>query len=199
MASRLATATVFLMACALLPAHATDAEKRRAKADEILERLGRVEECRSRIGEVRKYIEICGRVIRDLESKQHSGIATSRAHYNRGLGFMILGEPQSAIIDYSAAIRIMPNFSHAYLSRAIAYAVLGDDRRALEDYNEAIRWSQFDPIAIAYYNRSLSHKKLKDNASEKRDLDKAISLDPGRSWERAYKIGQHWFAPPPKD
>lgn len=198
MRTRLLTAIMFLTISSTLSLHATADEKRRQNNDEVLKRMSRLAECRDKIGEVRQYIEICARVIRGFESTT-SKVIMSGVHYNRGLGFLILGEPQNAIADFSAAIRVSSNWPDAYIGRGIAYSMLGDDRRSLEDFDAAVRWSKFAPIALTFYNRSLSHTRLKDAANAKRDFDTAVSLDPSRSWERAYKIGQAWFAPPPKD
>jgi Tetratricopeptide repeat len=60
-----------------------------------------------------------------------------------------MGDPDRAIADYSAAIRIDPNYVAAFVDRRIAYRAKGDLDRAIADDNQAIRLNPNDAFAYA--------------------------------------------------
>ena len=59
------------------------------------------------------------------------------AYYNRGLAYVIGGDVESAVADYSKAIAINPNYAPAYDSRGRAYASKGDYIHAIADVTRA--------------------------------------------------------------
>lgn len=66
-----------------------------------------------------------------------------RVHFNRGLLLgKYMGRHADAIQDYSAAIRLDPDFGRAYLNRAFAYDAVGDSANAVNDYYKVV---EFDP------------------------------------------------------
>lgn len=79
--------------------------------------------------------------------------------YNvRGAGYAKRGENETAIRDYSSALKLDPNFAPAYINRASAYGEVGRYDQALRDFRQAIR---INPnFAGAYYNRGLVYKNM---------------------------------------
>lgn len=85
------------------------------------------------------------------------------------------GDYENAIINYTEAISMKPDFMVAYNNRGNAYLNLGKFDKAIDDYTKAIA---NDPkYAIAYNNRGVAfyNKGKYDNALA--DYTKAIELD----------------------
>ncbi len=59
------------------------------------------------------------------------------AFLNRGASYGQTGQPDSAIRDFDAAIRLKPDYPRAFANRAYAYETLGQHEIALGDYKKA--------------------------------------------------------------
>ena len=95
--------------------------------------------------------------------------------FNSGFAKSEAGDIEGAIADYTAAIRINPNYAKAYNKRGIIRG------RNLQDYPAAK--ADFDrAIAInpnygdAYYNRARVHEFLEDKPGAIADYQKAAEL-----------------------
>ncbi len=107
-----------------------------------------------------------------------------------------LGEIDTAIADYSEAIRIKSSAS-AYNSRARAWDAKGEYEKAIVDYNEAIR---LDPKnAAAFNNRGTAWSGLGEFDKAIADYNEASRLDPkntsvyisrGMAWEIKREYGK---------
>ena len=98
------------------------------------------------------------------------------ALFERGGDQWEAGNLPGAIDDYTAAIKLAPDYHFALVDRGAVYDALGQYDRALEDENHAIRNSMPDPDA--YTDRGfiyLHTGKLKPAAA---DFDQAIKLAP---------------------
>jgi tetratricopeptide (TPR) repeat protein len=60
-------------------------------------------------------------------------------YYNRGYEFYNKQDYDTAIADYTEAIRLNPNQAYVYTNRGNAYKAKGDTARANADYAEAAR------------------------------------------------------------
>ena len=109
-----------------------------------------------------------------------------------------LGDYAGAIKDYTAAIRIKPDYADAYTNRGNAKAELGKHIAAIADYDTAIR---FKPDYVnAYYNRGVAKAELGQYFAAIADYDTAIRLKP--DYADAYtnrgltkgKLGQYFAA-----
>ncbi|MDR1252494.1 MAG: tetratricopeptide repeat protein [Treponema sp.] len=101
---------------------------------------------------------------------------TAGTFLDRGITFASRGEFESAIADYTEAIRLAPNLATAYLNRANAYYDQGDYDRSAADYTEAIR---LDPHnAAGYANRANAYYHKEDYDRAIADYTQAIRLDP---------------------
>jgi len=88
------------------------------------------------------------------------------ALHNRGLAHADMGNYDSAIVDYTAALRIKPDDSNALFNRGLAYYYKGDYDRAITDYTAALR---IEPDYYeALHDRGLAY-------SDKHDYDRAIA------------------------
>ena len=103
-----------------------------------------------------------------------SSTVSAQGHFLRGNAYHETAEYQSAVDEYSEAIRLNPEIAPAYSNRGNAYAELGRDERAIEDYDEAIRR---DPeLAPAYSNRAVSYRALGKDEEAQADFDRAAEL-----------------------
>ncbi len=87
-----------------------------------------------------------------------------------------LGDYVGAIKDYTAAIRLKPDYPSAYNNRAIAKDDLGQHFAAIADYDIAIRLKP--DYAKAYYNRGNTKDDLGQYAAAIADYDITIRLKP---------------------
>lgn len=99
------------------------------------------------------------------------------AYTNRGIAFDARNDIDRAIIDFSKAIQIMPDYSIAYYNRGVAYSETGDLDRAIADFDRAIQLDPDDPDA--YDSRGFTYSDLRDFERAIADFTKAIELDPG--------------------
>ena len=95
-------------------------------------------------------------------------------YINRGIERRYSNNYNGAISDFTAAIRIKPDYDFAYFQRAYVKAELKDYYGAISDYSKAI---ELDPDN-AYNGRGYAKIKLKDYYGAINDYSKAIELDP---------------------
>ena len=95
--------------------------------------------------------------------------------FNSGLAKSEAGDIQGAIADYTAAIRINPNYAKAYNKRGIIHGRnLKDYRAAKADFDRAI---EINPnYGDAYYNRAKVRYFLEDKPGAIADYQKAAEL-----------------------
>ncbi len=89
---------------------------------------------KSRHNELRPLIEYSFNSFQATESSLND----STVHISRGLEYQYLGELDSAIQEFSKAIKLNPELSEAYIHRGVAYATTGKVENALSDFNQAI-------------------------------------------------------------
>ena len=101
---------------------------------------------------------------------------SARAYYNRGVESHRNGTYDTAIAEYTEAIRRNPEHARAYYNRALAWAAKGDLDRVIADCDVAIR---LDPkFAAAYGDRSTAWQLKGDFDKAIADGDAAIRLNP---------------------
>ncbi len=94
----------------------------------------------------------------------------------QGRGKYEKGDFTGAIADYSAAIRLNPNYANAYNNRGFIRFQLGDKQEAMSDYNQAL---QINPkLALAHYNRGSARAELGDKEGAIDDYNQALQIDP---------------------
>jgi lipoprotein NlpI len=161
-----------LIACAVLAAGASPTP---ARADDRYT---------CAIGRGDDAIEACSRAI---ASRRYSGRDLAAIYYNRGMERH--GRPgengdnerdrerdrNSAIADYTEAIRLYPQFSHAYNNRGLVWRDKGNTARAIADYDAAIK---LEPkYAKPYNNRGNVRRDKGELDSAIADYGQAISLE----------------------
>ena len=113
-----------------------------------------------------------------------SELITASDYFNRGIYNQELFKNIDAILDYTKAIELDPDFTEAYLKRASLKQELEDFNGALNDYNFAIEsqfiWYLFwvDYVdANTYFERGRVKNILEDYNGAIKDLNKAIEID----------------------
>ncbi|WP_308250557.1 tetratricopeptide repeat protein [Nonomuraea rhizosphaerae] len=132
----------------------------------------------TRLGEHEAALRLVQAAI-DLAERDLPGHPVHKAvlRANRAQLTALLGDPEGALADLSAAIAADPGYPDPYLDRGNLLHRLGRPERALADYETAMRLGP--PFPEPYYNRSEIRYAQGDLAGALADLDYAIELDPG--------------------
>ena len=97
------------------------------------------------------------------------------AAYNlRGLAVRGLGDPRSALTDFTRAVDLSQE-SYNYFQRGATYQMLGQHREALDDFDRMIAIQP--DAAPAYFARAESRLALGDLAGAERDRHQGRILD----------------------
>jgi tetratricopeptide (TPR) repeat protein len=89
---------------------------------------------------------------------------------------MELEQTDSAILEFSEAIRIDSVNTFALFNRSLAYLKIPDQVAALKDLNQVVRLSPYN--SYAYYNRAIVLIGLGDRYGAIRDFEMVSRLDP---------------------
>ena len=134
---------------------------------------------------IARVVEGCTEVLRSVPNDLLLGqlLRLDNVYFRRGIAYAFASARNfdQAIADFTRAIEINPGNAFAYLYRGIAYSITGfglpgTADRALPDYNKAI---EIDPmLAEAYLRRALQHFRDGNDDLVRRDLAKAVAIDP---------------------
>jgi tetratricopeptide (TPR) repeat protein len=102
------------------------------------------------------------------------GSAKSRSA--RGRAYAKLGEPDNALVEFSAALVLEPTDFLALIGRGDIYAARGTHDLAVADYTKAIAVFSKDDLLYSKRAASFWHRKEHDKALA--DYSRAIELDP---------------------
>jgi tetratricopeptide (TPR) repeat protein len=132
--------------------------------------------CRNALHDVDRAIPACTLVIDDPTESTTEKVA---ARVSRARAYFSKRDWPQAIIDYNAAIPLLPAAVAPYNERAVAHDRSGDRDLAMADYSRAI---DLDPANfLAYNNRGLLHYKNGSVDLSITDLNEAIRLNPRAS------------------
>lgn len=95
----------------------------------------------------------------------------------RGSSYAYLGDYESAMEDFNAAVRRDPYNADAYNERGNLLRLQEQYEQSIVDYTMALR---IDPQhEAAYYNRGLAHHALENYDYAEVDFTRALELNPG--------------------
>ena len=123
---------------------------------------------------------------------------SAEAYISWGNAKYHLRDYAGAILDYTMAIRLKPDFAEAYHNRGLAKHRLGQHFAAIADYGTAIRLKP--DLAKAYLNRGSAKYNLGQYAAAIADYDTGIRLKPDdvsaylNRGAAKHRLGQHFAA-----
>lgn len=100
---------------------------------------------------------------------------TPEYYFNRGAQYGRTGNIVGAINDFSAAIRIRPDYAEAYNNRGIAQAMLLNYDASFADFNKAIKLKP--DYGEAFFNRAIAHRNKGNKSEACADFKTASSLN----------------------
>jgi tetratricopeptide (TPR) repeat protein len=123
---------------------------------------------------LRKGAEFCGK----CGTKTAAAVKEEEAekHFDRAGIYCRVNDYDSAIAEYTEAIRLNPDYATAFNNRGHVYNRKGDYDHAIADYTEAIRLNPDD--AKAFRNRGYTYNEKGDYDHAIADCTEAIRLDP---------------------
>lgn len=105
-------------------------------------------------------------------------------YQKRAVGYVVKGEYDLAVADYSKVIELKPDDASTYLNRGLAFYNKKSYDLAIADYNKVIELNPKE--ATAYMNRGESHEKLGNLQKAISDYQKAVDLDASNELAKAY-------------
>ena len=123
---------------------------------------------------------------RAIDSGEFKSWRLARLYRSRGIVYGLSDYRKSAILDFSEAIRIRPDYAEAYGARCLEYL---NDRRsdqALADCNASLRLVAKQADILSLRARIYEKKGLYDRAIA--DYESAIATDP-KSWKSFLNYG----------
>ena len=110
---------------------------------------------------------------------------SAQEHYAQGKALLQSGQWEQAILEFTKAIDLDPDYREAYSERAYAYYQKGEYDKALSDSNKIIELNPEDPFA--YFNRGIAYKALGKKAEALADFEKCIELSPNSPYAQSAK------------
>ena len=103
-------------------------------------------------------------------------VVHERAEYHHNLGYQLRRNDdfRGAIVEYTNALNIQPNYFKALFNRGFAYDKVGEYSLAIADYTQAVGMQQTN--AYSYYNRGITYDKLNLLEKAYTDFTAAIAL-----------------------
>jgi tetratricopeptide (TPR) repeat protein len=108
--------------------------------------------------------------------KQGKISSQAKFYYSQAQNKYLNKDYKGAILNYTQAIKINPNYADAYTGRGLAYRSLQDYQKAILDCTQAIK---INPnYADAYRDRGSVFVLLKNYQKGMNDLNQAIKINP---------------------
>jgi tetratricopeptide (TPR) repeat protein len=110
-----------------------------------------------------------------VRGRQLAAVLTQRGFLQREK------QPDSAVADYNAALKVQPDFAEAFDNRAWIYMTRGDYDAALQDLDKAINLLPPTSAGIARYYRGFAFLRLNNYPQALADLNEAQKLQPNNA------------------
>jgi len=111
-----------------------------------------------------------------IDAGKTSNDALAVAYFNRGNALDDQGDHDGAIADYTASIKLKPDYVDTYLNRGLAYQDKKDYKNALADFTRAIALKPDFPRA--YYARARAYEDKGDLKQALAGYEEAAKLAP---------------------
>lgn len=100
----------------------------------------------------------------------------AEAYFNRGIKYNKHNNVEDAIVEFTKAIKLNPDYVEAYFNRGVCYDKMDDYGRAIADYTNVIRIRP--DYAEAYYKRANNYVVKGDYGRAIADYTKIIMINP---------------------
>jgi tetratricopeptide (TPR) repeat protein len=132
-----------------------------------------------------EHAAAAGRIAQDARRQPAvtANALAAQARFEEGEMLYDEGNTEAALVRYTAAIRLKPDFAEAFYSRGCAYSGSGDHGQAINDFSEAMRL--MPRMQEAFNARASSYYAQKDNQRALADFGEAIRLNP--DYAQAFK------------
>ncbi|RYU92774.1 tetratricopeptide repeat protein [Emticicia agri] len=97
-------------------------------------------------------------------------------YYKTGKQKYADGAYEEAILYFTKAIQINPQYANAYMDRGLSLDALSYYQSAIQDFNIVIELKK-DSVPDAYHNRGMAYKNFTKYTEAIQDFDKAIALN----------------------
>jgi tetratricopeptide (TPR) repeat protein len=130
------------------------------------------------------------------EARRHDLLAEANAreaqvYFDRGLAYLKMGFPDTALEDFNAAIDRFPEYAEAFQERARAFVELGDVYKSLRDSTQAIRLKPRS--AEAYRLRGDVYMRRAQYDRAVADLQQAIKQEPALAAQAGLRVGEAYY------
>jgi tetratricopeptide (TPR) repeat protein len=123
-------------------------------------------------------LETCGAAI----GRSWSTVGeTAVAFVNRGTLYLVRGENDKAVKDFSQAIKADPTLASAYNDRGVALSAQHRQADAIADFSQALALKAGNADQV-HFNRAMAYEDAGDLKRAYLDYRKAAELNPG--WEQ---------------
>jgi len=102
---------------------------------------------------------------------------TPRIYCHRGSIWMLQGDLDKAIMNFTKAIELKPQLAEAFYFRGLAEKGTGELGKAISDFSKVIDF-QGEYVIDAYYERGIIESNQGNNKQAIADLTKAIEMNP---------------------
>lgn len=119
-------------------------------------------------------IQGCTQIIKEGKASKD---AIAVAYFNRANAFDDNGDHDGAILDYTQAIKLKPNYVDSYFNRGLASEEKKDYDKAIADYEAAIKISP--QYAKAYYGRARALEAKGDLKEALAGFEQVLTMAPG--------------------
>ncbi|GIK42742.1 MAG: hypothetical protein BroJett011_65750 [Chloroflexota bacterium] len=103
-------------------------------------------------------------------------IQDSRAYNKRGLAYVSTRNYEQAMVDFSKAIALDPDYAEAYNNRSTAHLLMDNFGQAVVDCTQALKLAP--DFVAAYVNRGIALTGLREYEQALADYNKALELAP---------------------
>jgi lipoprotein NlpI len=111
-----------------------------------------------------------------IEGRQAKDDQLAAVYYNRAIGYTLMGNNDSAIKDFTQALKIRPNTPAAYVNRGIAQMRANRPTAAKQDFDAAI--AQDKDNVDGHYLRAWVESQQNKDAEAVADLDNVLRNHP---------------------
>lgn len=111
-----------------------------------------------------------------IDGGKTSDDALAVAYFNRANALDDKGDHDAAIADYTASIKLKPDYVDTYLNRGLAYQDKKDYKKAIADFNRAIALKP--DFARAFYARGRAYEDQGDLKQAMASYEEATKLAP---------------------